>query len=786
MQSLRENHHISHVETKALEASRYDAPCYEGERIQAIVVPSFPELGRLTALRFVEWVQANPGGVISLPTGKTPEHFIENVRRLIAGWQRDEVQDELRAAGIDPALRPDMESLHFVQIDEFYPMSPDRKSSFYKYVMQYYIDGFGLDVDKALLINCEQIGLRPGQTLDELWPGGTVDLSLRYRHADTELERLQQAAIHRIDQWCQDYEQRIRDLGGIGFFLGGIGPDGHVGFNVRGSDHYTTTRLTRLNFDSQAAAASDLGGIEIARSRLVITIGLGTITYNPACTAIIMAAGAAKAGVVSDAMQRQPDVLFPATALHALPEAAFYLTEGAASGLQGRRAHVLESAPSLPEREAEDILIDQAVTAGKRLVDVESSDCEGDIFGRLLLQRCPRPLKDFAPVVRDRLIERIERGTSVRSDQRFLHTEPHHDDVMLGYLPAVVRAVRDASNVHHFATMTSGFTSVTHAHLADRIEKMLDYGTSDECRQLHREGYFQPENTSSRNRDIWQYLDGVAARDEEVHAVGEARRAFRDVAELIHSTEIFSVLQRGREILKYLDKAHPGEKDPPDVQRLKGMCREWEVECLWGYFGWSCESIHHLRLGFYKGDVFTEDPTRERDVPPVLDLLGQVRPDVLTVALDPEASGPDTHYKVLQAVTEAVRAHVEQVPDAQEMTVWGYRNVWYRFTPAEADLYVPVSLNMLAIMENSFLHSFISQKTASFPSYEYDGPFCDLARRIQVDQYRTIKTCLGRDWFQEHASPMIRATRGLVFLKELNLADFFAWSRALKQATENR
>jgi glucosamine-6-phosphate deaminase len=93
---------------------------------------------------------------------------------------------------------------------------------------------------------------------------------------------------------------------------------------------------------------------------------------------------------------------------------------------------------------------------------------------------------------------------------------------------------------------------------------------------------------------------------------------------------------------------------------------------------------------------------------------------------------------------------------------------------------------MLAIMENSFLHSFISQKTASFPSYEYDGPFCDLARRIQVDQYRTIKTCLGRDWFQEHASPMIRATRGLVFLKELNLADFFAWSRALKQATENR
>lgn len=26
-----------------------------------------------------------------------------------------------------------------------------------------------------------------------------------------------------IDQWCGEYEQRIRDKGGIGFFLGGIG-----------------------------------------------------------------------------------------------------------------------------------------------------------------------------------------------------------------------------------------------------------------------------------------------------------------------------------------------------------------------------------------------------------------------------------------------------------------------------------------------------------------------------------------------------------------------------------
>ena len=76
-------------------------------------------------------------------------------------------------------------------------------------------------------------------------------------------------------------KRKSAHLGGIGFFLGGIGPDGHIAFNVRGSDHFSTTRLTATNYETQAAAATDLGGIEVSRNRLVITIGLGTITLNP-------------------------------------------------------------------------------------------------------------------------------------------------------------------------------------------------------------------------------------------------------------------------------------------------------------------------------------------------------------------------------------------------------------------------------------------------------------------------------------------------------------------------
>ena len=38
-----------------------------------------------------------------------------------------------------------------------------------------------------------------------------VDLTLRYRNPLNEDEEIQQDAIYSIDQWCADYEKKIRD-----------------------------------------------------------------------------------------------------------------------------------------------------------------------------------------------------------------------------------------------------------------------------------------------------------------------------------------------------------------------------------------------------------------------------------------------------------------------------------------------------------------------------------------------------------------------------------------------
>lgn len=775
---------FSPVETQALEESPLDPMYPPAEKIPVITVSNFPALGQLVAMRFVEWVQEHPGGVVALPTGKTPEHFIKWVNRLLQTWDQPATRKLLEQHRVDPARRPEMRSLHFVQIDEFYPIEPTQKNSFYHYVRKYYLEGMGLDPAKALLINCREIGIAPEQELEGVWPDSTVDLSLRTRQAVTELERVQQQVLARIDDWCQQREEQIRALGGLGFFLGGIGPDGHIGFNIRGSDHFSTTRLMATNYETQAAAAGDLGGIEVSRRRLVITIGLRTITYNPTCTAIIIAAGEAKAPIIADAVQCPASIRIPASALRRLPQARFYITLGAAKKLRHRQASLVVRGGDYSDEQVMRAVVDLSLWRNKPVLELQEADAEQDSMLKAIRSGRPEPFEDLLRLVHARLVSGIERGSMSLQDTRFLHTEPHHDDLMLGYLPHIVRNMRNPTNDHHFVTLTSGFTAVTNQYMLEQLQGLERWIDSPEFHALRQEGYFDVRNQQGRNRDIWQYLDGIAARNEEMRAAGAARRLLRNLLEVYEEGDVTAIADRMTELQHYFRSVYPGRKDPENIQRLKGMCREWEAETLWGYFGWQSSHIRHLRLGFYTGDIFVPEPTVERDVAPVLRLLEEVQPDVISCALDPEASGPDTHYKVLQAISEATDRYVSHT-GRDNLRVWGYRNVWFRFHPAETNVYVPVSLNMLSVMESAFLNTFVSQKTASFPSPAHDGPFCELAQQIQVEQYQILKTCLGRAWFAEHSSPLIRGARGFVYLREMDVREFRQTACSLRKSTED-
>jgi glucosamine-6-phosphate deaminase len=772
---------FSNVEINYLRQSGMEARYEPEERIPVIVVASFPELGRLAALRFLEWVQDNPEGLVALPTGKTPEHFIREVPRLLSGWDKPPVRATLEEAGIDPGRKPRLDGLRFVQIDEFYPINPLHHNSFAFYVRRFYLEGLGLDPERAQLIECDRIGLEPGTSLEQLWSADEVDLTLRRRQGRTEQERRQKAAIHAIDEWCDAYEDRIRSLGGIGFFLGGIGPDGHIGFNIRGSSLHSTTRLAATNYETQAAAALDLGGIEVARRRHVITIGLGTIIANPRCVAIILAAGEAKKTIVAGAITNPPGVMHPATVLQKLPLARFYLTRGAAMELSLRRCAEIARMAEIPREESDRILIDISLASGKPLRDLGDADLAASAFGKLLAARGVTATE--ARAAADRLQHGLEDGMHTLSGKTFLHTEPHHDDILLGYLPLVARHVRDWSTTHHFATLTSGFTAVTNSFMLQLVKRLETFLSGPQFASLLAAGYFDRGNRADRDQDVWHYLDGLAAQSSELMREGEMRRLARNLVELYDERDPRSLVDRVHELANYFQTQYPGRKDLPHIQRLKGMCREWESDCLWGFFGWNGEFVHHLRLGFYKGDMFNEDPTVDRDVAPIADLLARINPDVVTVALDPEASGPDTHYKVMQAVAEALRIH-QRSTGRTDIRVLGYRNVWYRFHPSEANLCVPVSLNTFTLQHSAFISTYVSQSNASFPSYDHEGPFSELAQRIQVQQYRALKTCLGERWFSQHPSALIRATRGMVFVRMMDLDEFYGRCRALRATME--
>ncbi|HID95366.1 MAG TPA: glucosamine-6-phosphate deaminase, partial [Candidatus Latescibacteria bacterium] len=695
------------------------------EKIPSIVVENFPTLGRLTALRFIEWVQQNPDGVIALPTGKTPEHFIRWVTYFLRNWDVGSVQKELEVGGVDPSIKPEMRGLHFVQIDEFYPINPQQHNSFYYYVNKFYIKGFGLDKGKALLIDASQIGVPHGMRLEEIFPEDVVDLSLRFRQGANHLERLQKLVIESVDQFCNEYEDKIRAMGGIGFFLGGIGPDGHIGFNVQGSDFYSTTRLTPINYETQAAAAIDLGGIEVARNRLVITIGLSTITYNKEAVAIIIAAGEAKAKIVAQAIEQEKHIRYPATVLQDLPNARFYLTKGAACRLVERRYEDIVGAESLTPERIEQVVIDLALEKGKRIRDLTQMDFQDNRFAAEVLKKTGKSHKDIASDVEKSLLAKTEAGLKNRENEVFMHIGPHHDDIMLGYLAFIIHLVRTPLNKHYFNYAISGFNAVTNRYMLQLLRKLQNFIDTPGFKKLLEESYFDPLNEAGRDRDVYHYLNGVAANSFKMRDEAEARRLLRNLIFLFEEDSLTYLKERIKELINYFQTQYPGKKDIPYIQQLKGMVREWEADVLWGYFGFNSSSVNHLRLGFYKGDIFTEEPKVERDVLPVLNLIEQIHPTVVSVALDPEGSGPDTHYKVLQVVAEALKIY-EQNSGRSDIEVWGYRNVWYRFHPSEADIFVPVSLNSLAILESAFMNAFGSQRDASFPSYEYDGPFCQL------------------------------------------------------------
>ena len=360
------------------------------------------------------------------------------------------------------------------------------------------------------------------------------------------------------------------------------------------------------------------------------------------------------------------------------------------------------------------------------------------------------------------------------------HTGPHHDDIMLGIMPFIIRQLRSPKNQVHFAIMTSGYHSVTDTFLREALQDTLNYLRQGRIEMVRYPDFFEQGYRFKQEKDIHHYLDNVARRNPDEMRRGFCHRILRDAVGLWQMKSVEEVEERFETEIKALSEGRPNS---PEIQKLKGEIREFEEELVWAYAGTSLNNIHHLRLGLYEdgGSLsLSKGPDFNRDVSPILNQLRALKPTVITVAIDHEGLGPNTHYKVMQSIAEAVRLWGEET-DLSHLRIFGYRNVWSTFHPAEANVYVPVSLNSFAIFEKAFKDSYLTQVKAEFPNPDFDGPFSELAEQIWVKQYKDIQLILGKNFFYESAHPLIRATHGLIFLKEMTAAEFVGLAKEMSK-----
>lgn len=393
---------------------------------------------------------------------------------------------------------------------------------------------------------------------------------------------------------------------------------------------------------------------------------------------------------------------------------------------------------------------------------------------------------------------KLWRGAKPFENEVIYHTGPHHDDIMLGIMPFINRQLRSPKNQVHFAIMTSGYHSVTDAFLCEALEDTLRFLHEGRIQMVNYPDFFEKGYRFKQEKDIHHYLDNVARKNPDEMRRGFCHRILRDAVGLWQLKSVEEVDERLKTELANL---RDGKPNSHEIQKLKGEVREFEEELVWAYAGTALDHIHHLRLGLYESKTEVPEPVEgptpnesnqdkpafrrdqgpvfSRDVEPILKQLRELKPTVITVAIDYEGLGPNTHYKVMQSIAEAIRLWNEET-DLSHLKVFGYRNVWSTFHPAEANIYVPVSLNAMAVFEKAFKDSYLTQVKAEFPNPDFDGPFSELAEQIWVKQYKDIQLILGKDFFYENDHPLIRATHGLIFLKEMNAKEFVALADTMK------
>lgn len=135
-----------------------------------------------------------------------------------------------------------------------------------------------------------------------------------------------------LEAECQAYEDKIKAVGGIQLFLGGIGADGHIAFNEPGSSLHSRTRIKTLTQDTIIANSRFFDNDVNKVPKTALTVGVGTVM--DAHEVLIIVNGHNKALALHQAVEGSVNHLWTITALQLHPKGIIVCDESATSELK--------------------------------------------------------------------------------------------------------------------------------------------------------------------------------------------------------------------------------------------------------------------------------------------------------------------------------------------------------------------------------------------------------------------------------------------------------------------
>jgi glucosamine-6-phosphate deaminase len=135
-----------------------------------------------------------------------------------------------------------------------------------------------------------------------------------------------------LSRECADFEEKIKSYGGIEIFLGGMGADGHIAFNVPGSSLNSRTRLVNLNYDTIIANSRFFDNDINKVPKQALTVGVQTVLDSK--EVLIIVNGYKKARALQKVVEEGMNHMWTLSALQNHPNGIIVCDEDATMELK--------------------------------------------------------------------------------------------------------------------------------------------------------------------------------------------------------------------------------------------------------------------------------------------------------------------------------------------------------------------------------------------------------------------------------------------------------------------